>query len=160
MSAPTTEEVREAREAARARGDWIEAVPLERYALPLAEHRDALAAEVARLRSVADGARQAWADMSTRADAAEAEVARLSLELSCVGERCDWEPEASPKWDENGDEREPSDRVEHLVDALRTERSEVARLKAQLASTNESIRAMQAKNDHREGGHGCGCGGY
>jgi len=38
--------------------------------------------------------------------------------------------------------------------------AEVARLTAQLASTEESIRAMQAKNNGREGGHGCGCGGY
>lgn len=45
---------------------------------------DALAAEVARLRSVNDGARQAWADIGLRCDVAEAEVARLreALEAS------------------------------------------------------------------------------
>ncbi|MGL4808415.1 MAG: hypothetical protein ACRC4O_06705, partial [Giesbergeria sp.] len=45
------------------------------------EHRDALAAEVARLQRVADGARQAWTDVSTRCSAAEAEVARLRADI-------------------------------------------------------------------------------
>lgn len=53
-----------------------------------------------------------------------------------------------------------------ILNALRAERSrtlalaaEVEALKAQLASTEDSIRAMAPKPGH-EGGHGCGCGGY
>ena len=40
--------------------------------------------------------------------------------------------------------------------------AEVGRLKARLASTEESIRLMEnaAVRDDRSGGHGCGCGGY
>lgn len=60
MSAPTTAEVRETalqerRDAGGPGGDDYPAGAawaLESYALPIAEHRDALAAEVARLRAI------------------------------------------------------------------------------------------------------------
>lgn len=73
---------------------------------------------------------------------AEVEALRLRLlELSVVEERCDWEPDASPKFDANGDEREVSARVEDLVDALRAARAEVDRLR----------RANEALSDSKEG---------
>ena len=87
---------------------------LECIALPLAEHRAAAVAERDAL-------------------AAEMETLRYqSLELSVVEERCDWEPTVAPKWDEDGNEREASDRVKDLVDALRASQAEVARLREAL----------------------------
>lgn len=108
--------------------------------------RDTLAAEVARrgellaaereryvlLQGTLESERRASGERSVahmeEAAQLSAEVARLSLELSCVEERCDWEPTVAPKWDGNGDGREPSDRVKDLVDALRASQAEAARL--------------------------------
>ncbi len=90
MSAPTTAEVREAlavaeRDDARASRSYsggCDTAPGYEMALEVAEHRDALAAEVARLRKLFDDAGEGTYDVLALVDHYQADAMRMSAEVA------------------------------------------------------------------------------
>lgn len=102
MSAPTTEEVQKAlamaeRDDARASRSYssgCDTAPGYEMALEVAEHRDALAAEVARLRKLFDDAGQGEHDVLALVDHYQAEAIEAWGEVDRLREAleiaCDW----------------------------------------------------------------------